>query len=599
MRLRGWHDDYAPSQAWAKEAAGKELEWSRVVSAAAVKMGSSERSYSDQESFFQALLAQIRNPSINSELGRADKERVKAYRTAVAKKSRLLKYLRNEATSRDKIFYENAGALTSINEEISEAATALQELSPDSEAFKKEAEHLKGLIQKRTQMRADIKELGAERSTIETSFQKPLAELDARISAAEKGIAEAFEAALPAARPVSSFFLRHTLTDQLAIRVGNEGDPLHIVYVLTWYGIEGLIAFLVCLVIVPWLLRLGGDSADPKASRSKVTERIKGLITTAFGAKAAAALSKAAAVAAVAGLTMAGISSAAGNPPPIAPVVLHEEPSTGPQGNRGENGKNGEPGLGVKGETGEAGKQGPQGIPGAIPEEWKALLDQQAQQIAEQSLVIERLEVNLTEISNETRRTRSQMWLLARNASLLNANATRLTTQVSNLSQCVADLDASLEGVTFANDLAKKTLLGYLDTISHTTFTMASDLEQVTAQVRQARDVPPTSVDLLRINGIPDGALTRVSPFSRYRVTGEVVDTVKRATRYSNEAPATTIVSALLRLKNENDAGGGNTKMGILKFRRRVSDYAGTDPKVKSLLNDLMPLILKLSRIQG
>ena len=129
----------------------------------------------------------------------------------------------------------------------------------------------------------------------------------------------------------------------------------------------------------------------------------------------------------------------------------------------------------------------------------------------------------------------------------------------------------------------------------HGTALKASEgIQQVNADLANAEDVPPVAVDLLQINAIPDGVLTRLSPFNRYKITEAVIETVKRATRY-NRAEAEPILAALEIVKEstKNTFSAGKLRFVLLNDPRVKANTGAYDLLDKKL----MQLILKISRV--
>lgn len=344
MGLRQWHTRYAPSEVWAQEAAGKGLDWSPMVGAAARTMLPAKETYDDEAGFKRALLKQVRNPDVRLRLTSEDERKASEYRKDLATRKDILQELREEINPRDQGFARKTALLSGVNARIADASARLEQLRKDGakpEEIQGQEKQIKDLLEERADLRTDIKEQNLERGAVETGFQKPLAELEARIKTAEDGIDTAMDAALSSARPIQGI-----LPPKVAIHIGDENNPLHILYVLAWYGLEGFIVLLMCLVIVPPLLRFSAGTADPKTVQSNVTKRVRDWLGQVLGPRTIVNTARVAAVAAVTGLT----AMAAGDQPPVVPMVQHENEGSmefrgaidrgtarGPEENRGEN----------------------------------------------------------------------------------------------------------------------------------------------------------------------------------------------------------------------------------------------------------------------
>ena len=598
MALRNWHTSYAPSDAWAKVVLDEKLEWSPVVSAAAKAMPHPQEPYPSEASFYKALLGYIRNNDNKLDLKHGDPG-LEDYRNLIAQRNATLQALRE--------FWHKSVALIETNENIDKTAKTIEDLKDkkpgDTEAIAAAEGELKAQRSRRDAILAYMKDLSSERAMVEVGFQRLVTDVDARIKAKEDDIKEAFDAASAAARPVDG--LGKGL-QELAVQVGDENNPLHVLYLLAWYGLEALIVLLLCLVFIPWLLRFSGDDSDPATVRDTFKGRVKGLLTSVFSRGVASGVTKALAVAAVGGLTLAGVTMAAGDHPSIQ-VVLHE--SNGVAGEKGDKGKPGEDGWdgedgedgkdGVpgspgkeagRGDKGERGGQGEKGDPGEVPPGLLALLSRQ-------EALIESLKTQLELLSEQTENTRTDVKALAQEAQQVAENVSGLANGMGGLTQGVSTLTDSMGRLTDAN----RSMLHASNAANLKLFESLQDLEGTVATKEEIRDmkdtfsqaakgVQPLGADLLRINAIPDGPLTRLSPFYRYKLTAEVKEKIDRVV-LDDDTRKQKILDALNQAKTQDG-------MRVWSFRDELRASCDRTDCDQGLLGQLMPFIVKVSRIQ-
>ena len=177
------------------------------------------------------------------------------------------------------------------------------------------------------------------------------------------------------------------ISPELAIRIGDETNALHIFYVGLWYGLEVFIAFLSCLIVVPWMISFGGmlgDAPDPKSSQSSVTKWIKERLSEIFGPRGITIAAKAVTAVAATGLALASVGLAAGEQPSIITPLWHEsEGATGAQGEKGAPGTHGDPA--------NPASNGTDGKDAVFPSGLEKKLEEQARQIQIQASAIESL----------------------------------------------------------------------------------------------------------------------------------------------------------------------------------------------------------------
>lgn len=610
LSLKDWHAKYAPSEAWADAVLAEDLEWSPVVSAAAKAMP--QKQYPGKESFYRALLRSIKDVRIESRLQGEERDQAREYHQALANRKALRDNFRAKIAPLDGAFERNSLTLNNTSDSLAAAIATVDDLKANAaskaEMIAQEEDSLKKLSGRRSAILTNLKDLSTERNIIEAGFQKPLADLDQRIKSAEDGIRTAYDAALPSARPID-FSIARFVPPPHAIRIGNENDPLHIVFIIIWYALEGMIVLLLCIVVVPWLIRLGGDTSDPKALRSTVTERVKGWITEAFGRRVVTGAAQALAVATVGSIAAAGIALAADYQPAIGPVLGHEVVVAGERGEKGEPGRTGDRGAdgrqgeATKGDPGEKGERGPAGEMGGnvIPPELLERLRQQEDQLSVQAEIISSLENALGLVTERTEHNEKNVQSLsektqkvAENVGRLSVEMGSLTWDISKVNQSIADLGLAHRSIMYSSDVINRQLFESMNHLRDASWTMTSDVGQVRSTVnKMASDIPPMAVDLLRINAIPDGTLTRANPFHYYLVSPEVLGTVGRAMNDPRNQEAQRILGALRKMEMEKQ------RMRVWGFQRTLRDYAGAGsaPAVHDLLEKLMPLIVKISRV--
>lgn len=577
LRLGDWSTSYAASDAWAKKVGDTGLEWSPIVSAAATVMASQEpeSSYASKESFYRALSTYVkgRPGAEDKRNGKADKKEKKAVDSVLSRlnpddQSSLTAY-RQLRTQRD----ETLGVLRTFWQDSAEEASALAELRKRP-ASKQEIE----------ESFATINEKNSRLVLIETRLQRLLADRESRLKASEDGSRAAFEAALPAARPVSRL---PEMLQEFAIRVGDETNPLHILYVVAWYSLEGLIVVLLCIFFVPWLIRLVGDTSDPESLRRKFIERIKSLLASAFGQRAAAGVGKTVLTLALGGFALAGVSMAAGDSPSATTLLPPER-------------------VVVSGVAGEPGS------PGVIPPELSEKLREQEEKLKKQAALIEILHGRITEVSQDTSKNRQHVEALVQEADIVVANLGRLSSGMGVLTSDISALNGSISGLSKSHQSILQAWtaanLRLSDSINHlgqATAAVGKRVEEVKTDVglvehavgevkdnlaKASRDLQPTAGDLLRITGVRSGILPGVNPFYRYAVTQAVVGTMTRAMQGLDETQKEQILAALEQMKNKPEP------MKVWGFRSEL--HAACTACKSATLEQLMPLIEKVSRVK-
>jgi hypothetical protein len=632
--LKAWHSSYAPSHSWANVIAErKDLEWSQVVSQAVITMPQPARPYTDKEIFYKYTFKHIKRlgqPEVREALFRHIEKAGESELNSLPKNSKdrgtpefraFVSHLKrlgaadlqaikedNDSDERIKGYYESSQEKKDIEESLlslsAQSAPLEVEFAAQSKELKRLAgeiakaqdeQKLKKLIEQRTSARENIRGLSAERGMVEAGLQRQLTDVNARIKRSEEGIREVLGATVSSARPVNGR-TASLIGPDLAIQIGDETHPLHIFYIVLWYGLEAFIAFLACLVVVPCLISLGslvGGTPDPKSFKGDTTTWIKSRLSDVFGPRGIAIAAKAGTAAAVTGLTLAGVTLAAGEQPPIAPILHHE--SEGAAGTRGEKGDPGHPGDPANSQAGGTndGKTGPSS------DLLASKLEDQTKQIQAQANVIADLKAAIEKLPHEQfKLDPNQMDSLATKEDLaggvrtLNQGMLKVDERVGGLGLGVGELTRMNQSMMSSSEQADRIFMESLDLIHGTAWTASSGIQQVKADIDKAKDVPPITVDLLQMNSISDGALVRINPFNHYRVTDEVIEVVKRAAKYYHDSEMQPILSALAAVHGKS-MSAGKLRLSILTGNKRVKE----NPASYRLLDKkLMRLILKVSR---
>lgn len=597
--LREWHTSYAPSDAWAEAVKERRLEWSPIVSAAAGAMPRPKQPYNSTASFYEDLLSYLQEEGRQLSLDSPARERFKDYQDDVR--------ARKDGQAALHAFWQKSVELVKINEAISARVREIKELRQkiplDKTAIDREENELKKSRERSNDILESMKELSSERSMVEAGLQRLLTDLDIRIKASEDGIREAFDAAVSSARPIDS--IRNKELQTYAIQVGDEKHPLHVFYVITWYGLEALIVLLLCFIFVPWLIRFGGGSSSPESVRSTFSEKVKALLSNAFGQGLGRGVGRALVLATVGSVAVAGVTMAAGSQPPVGSVILHEDGTAGTKGEKGQKGdqgdagKDGLSGNSSKGDQGDKGNKGGKGDKGedAVPLNLLALLDEQDRRLAEQDLIIDALHGRLKQIGDSVDENMRALERLARNTNQQIAESQRLCSGMAGLTQDMSRLGGSVgdwittnQSILRLSSTMSSYLLGSMSRLEGTTATTTESVRRVQETVDHATsNIPPATTDLLRISAIPDGSWARVSPFRRYQVTDEVQNTVKRAmTGVNDDDQRQKVLAALAGVKAKGE-------MRVWGFRKEL--YAECAQDAHELLGQWMPLIMKVSRI--
>lgn len=592
VEMREWKTSYATSPAWANAIAKKSPKWSGVLSAAVNAIGS--KPYQSEETLYSDIKAKITETKVGKDpnsqipklaIGKANQPLLDSYIKLRQERDKKRVELKDFLAPSEEALSQTWKDLKTTNESIDKKWKEIAGLEEGSKRMSAAEAELGRLRHQRTDKLNDIRELSSARAAIEALSRRELGEIESNIESAEQDIRKAFDAAVPSARPVDVFVIP-IIPPGLLIEIGDEGSPYNILYVVAWYCLEGIIVLLICIAFVPWILVLGRGKSDPTSIES-FRERLTTWLANAFRATATGMI-RVLATAAVGTIAVAG-ALAAGEPPPLSSILHDGGGADGQAGKAGEPGEQGEPGnSGTNGANGVNGENGT----GEIPSELKL-------EIARQRKLIEDLQGGLDEAWKQDQRNKERLRALEHDQLEMIANTTTLLEQMqtilsnsSRFNDRVASLAAANQSILFASDTMNRRMISYLGDIRVAAEETESHIKRVGTEVDKASDVPATTADLLQLSARRDSAFTRFNPLHRYHVTPEVVDTVGRAMRKTEDAKNVEVILAALRDMMTNGAKEFKLKSFHAEIRRRTPESS------RPILNRMMPLIEKLSRIQ-
>lgn len=561
VSLRDWHETFAASDAWAHVVLKKQLDGSVLVAAAAHE---TTGDFPSEAALRRALFTRLGDPTSDA-VNKAGGDDLVAYHELVRRRSAVAKALRGQTTVAD----------NSLQARLERLASNIELTFP-----KDEREASKEQTDQRAAVQRELTALNQQRQATVAVLKQMLADLDGQIDAARDGWDTAFEAALSAARPVDGFWSR--LSPWLAVRLGDEASAWHLLYVLFWYAIEGLAALMLCIAVVPWILRLAGSNA----TATELVGKLKDLIANLFRTTPRAAGGMARAIAAVAMGTLAvnGVGLAAGNAsPPVAPVVI-SDPERGAAGPKG-----------VPGEPGEPGKSGDPGSPGSPGKDGRVVRERGNLSVVyvegpDLRPELERLALQVAASGQATRNVVS-----ARSGEILG-EVRSTSAGVSGVHSAVGNLD-TFERVSWQEDVgARGRLASAVQQLDGTTQDVKIDVGVVRKTMEPAAtNVSVAAADVLRTNAKPGGVVANLNPRNRYRVDGAVVATIERALPApGSDAAGKAVLDALRTVQ-----AGRSGSQRIGQFRHDLENAQGikNSAAARELLRDLMPLILKVSRV--
>lgn len=554
VALRDWHTQYAVSRVWGEEVAKRDAKWARVVARAAVNMEA--RTYPSKEHMFDAIgefVQDAKNWPLPAE------RHVSRYHAALERRKTLRADLEERLDAVDSEFAPKSR---------SRVAYARSSAAEERKSFEAS---VKTLV-------ADLAALNAERAAIEFAYSKRIDAVEREIKSADDGVRAAFEEGAKYARPVGE-----GTAAAFRLHAGNEADARHIVYVLLWYGLEGLVLALLFAVALPLLLILSGGST-PDTLKPTFMQRVRQLLGGVFGQRTVATVGKAVAALAIGTAGVVGMNAAAGDSPPVIPVITHPTNGTSVEGKPGEPGQPGQPAE----------------IPPEIAkklEEQAATLKEQALTLAQQKELIDLVNTNLGDVSTRTKATAASAEKLAADAQTMATNMTGLAATASTTGMTLGSLNNGMSQVVEAQRfslLASSAAARQLnESVTGLQLATAQTANGVTHVATQAAELAKVDSDLhattIQVSAIGDGFLRPINPFYVYKVTPEAVETVLKATNRST-AQAAKLAEALRFMGTQKPMRGR-------AFRNTLRN--NTDVSAHALLDQLMPLILKVSCGRG
>jgi hypothetical protein len=372
-------------------------------------------------------------------------------------------------------------------------------------------------------------------------------------------------------------------TSAFRMHAGNESDGRHIVYVLLWYGLEGLVLALLFIVALPLLLMVSGG-ATPDTLKPTFMQRVRDLLGSVFGQRTIATVGKAVAALAIGTAGVVGMNAAAGDSPPVMPVIMHPTNGTSVTGKPGDSGEPGQTAV----------------IPPEIAkklEEQAATLKEQALTLAQQKQLIDLVNENLGVVSGHTKATAESAVKLASEAKAMAGNMTDLAATASTTGMTLGSLNSGMSQIVEAQRfslLVSGTAARQLNqSVASLQLATAQTANGVTQVATQAAETAKVDADLhattMRVSAIGEGFLRPINPFYSYQLTPGAMEMVLKATNRST-VQASKLEEALRFMC-------GQERMRGRTFERTLRN--NTDASAQDLVEQLMPLILKVSRGRG
>jgi hypothetical protein len=553
LELRRWEETYAASDAWAAHVRQKEdLEWTSVLASAA-SSPLPLRTYTSEAVFYNALLQRVKDDALIWS-NPADEARVAAYAKDLRERRRLEAEQRAMTAPYDRATVQKLKSMADLRQQIEDADG-------------KEKETLE------TKLAAVAKEVGlltTTRDSIAAPFRTSITVIDARTKVVQDGFKAAFEATKMYARPADGF-LTHRWPET-AIRIGYEKDPLHIVALLTWYGLEALIALLICVVVVPWLISL--SSADPAGAQSAVTTKIKALLSSAFPKQMLSGAGKALAVGTVGLTSMVGAHMAAEGRNNEA--LKHPDKEVVAAADQ----------KGGKGDRGDSGAQGPAGKEAEQP----TYLPEIAEQLQAQKLTIEEQTKLLTIVAAALKKTLEDVNQTRDAAEKISDNVTKLAASSSDMSMSLGSLNEATRSIMFTTGWQARYLDDSMKRLQLANAETANGIVQIKSYVDASSQATATQDAATRQSvARPDGFLRPLNPFYRYQISPDVKEIIAKSIINPNTDQAQAVRDMLDTMVDQRE-------MRIWEFQAQVR--ANTDTKGHPLLERMMPLIIHESRIQ-
>lgn len=589
VALRAWHQAYAVSPQWAGEVErkGSGRGWPAVVAAAAETFG--DHTFASKELFYDEIAAVVKS---GKRFALAADKGVKEYRAAVTNRNVYQARFVERLEAIDDEFATRSKGLEDVRRDI--VAKRIERAEAKDEQKRKDlAKDLAELEASRVLISRELTNLNTERLTIESVHAKRLDAEEKKISSAELRIRSAIDSGAGFARPVAGT-LATFIGETRALQIGDESNAWHIVYIVVWYGLEALIVLALCLIVVPWLLRLSGN-ADPNEVKPGFITWLRNLLARVLGPRVAAGagqVARALMAVAVTATAAVGVAAAAGEQPPVVPVVQHEPASAEPRDTQRDMKPQGE----TTNDEDEKNKLAEE-LAKKIEAQATALATQN-QTLKDQATLIDNLKTELDKVADAAGKTKTKADELERDATQITANVYGLAsgaqsakTSLQNLNATIDTLTRTTGSIMLANAGATRQLDQSLTRLQLATAATANGAADVSAKVVTAENkLSAVDRDILRVSTVRDGWLLPLNPFAKYQVTGETIRIVKHALATPNEGPAANVLSVLQGFV-------GREPEPIWRFERPLTNSA--TPEAQALMKDLMPLILKASRFKG
>lgn len=615
--LTRWQRTFAPSQAWLEVIDERAKEpgqgpWMEVLSGVVRKMNEPPASakFEDADDFFAAVRTTWEGmpveafpEEIRAEIGehRQSKPQLKALRS---KRSELLGSFDSELDSLVSELRSEAVAVKTAEKGL-EAST----MFPAPVADDRLEWDLRRLNEKRAALatrRQTVIDHIAQRNATEQSVNRAISTQEARTQKTEANLRRAFDAVAGSARPASPR-LRYLIEPRTALRIGDEGDSLHILYVVAWYGIEGAIALLICLILLPWLLRIAGGSGDPRELRSTVTGRIKGWIEAALASTPARLLVTGVAATAIAGATIAATPHE--NWPTVqvfsAPVAPASD-TRGEQGARGEPGRQGD--AGKPGEVGRTGDPGEPGSSGEVVDSPGGLLPGSQgcfdclEAIGAQGARIDNLGSSVHGVSAALADFAAST---AQEMTTLSARSTVTLTYARQNAESTARIAASCEESQREAARIQERLTGIEKELAELKEASTGGTERLEARggeilrlqeetLAEVKGIPPMVGDVLRLAAGPEGAIQRWLLRQDYVVTEAALAMVKRGLPDPTTGDGLVVAMALGKMLS-----GDREPKSASSFKKAFEEKLPPNPppSLRQLLEQSMPLIYWACRV--
>jgi archaellum component FlaC len=286
-----------------------------------------------------------------------------------------------------------------------------------------------------------------------------------------------------------------------------------------------------------------------------------------------------------------GVAAAAGDQPPVVPVVQHETAATDADAQKATT-----PQGGTTNDDDEK-KKAAEELAKKLDAQATALATQN-QTLKDQAALIEKLKTELDTVADTAGKTKTKAETLETEAKQITANVYGLAsgaeaakTSLQYLNTATDKLAYTTRSIMLANASATRQLDQSLTRLQLATAVTANGAADVSAKVVTAeKKLSDTDRDILRVSTVKDGWLLPLNPFVKYQVTADTIRIVRHALATPDEGPAANVLSVLQGFE-------GLPPEPIWRFERPLTHSA--KPEAQALMKDLMPLILKASRYKG